>query len=122
LCSASTGDRRPGVIKKGWTDVTAIPTSWFLLLSAILFVIGAGGVLIRRNVLVVLMCVEIMMNAVNLAFIAFARQLNSLTGQVFVFIVITVAAVEAAVGLAILVGLNGLRETTDLNDVASLKG
>ena len=102
--------------------MTAIPTSWFLLLSAILFVIGAGGVLIRRNVLVVLMCVEIMMNAVNLAFIAFARQLNSLTGQVFVFIVITVAAVEAAVGLAILVGLNGLRETTDLNDVASLKG
>jgi NADH-quinone oxidoreductase subunit K len=108
--------------KKGWTDVTDIPTSWFLLLSAVLFVIGAGGVLIRRNVLVVLMCVEIMMNAVNLAFIAFARQLNSLTGQVFVFIVITVAAVEAAVGLAILVGLNRLRETTDLDDVASLKG
>ena len=99
-----------------------IPTSWFLLLSAILFTIGAGGVLIRRNVLVVLMCVEIMMNAVNLAFIAFARQLNSLTGQVFVFIVITVAAVEVAVGLAILIGLNRLRETTDLDDVASLKG
>ncbi len=108
--------------KKGWIDVPAIPTSWFLLLSAVLFVIGAGGVLLRRNVLVVLMCVEIMMNAVNLTFIAFARQLNSLTGQVFVFIVIAVAAVEAAVGLAILIGLNRLRETTDLDDVASLKG
>ena len=102
--------------------MTAIPTSWFLLLSAVLFVIGAGGVLIRRNVLVVLMCVEIMMNAVNLAFIAFAHHLNSLTGQVFVFIVIAVAAVEVAVGLAILIGLNRLRETTDLDDVASLKG
>jgi NADH-quinone oxidoreductase subunit K len=102
--------------------VTAVPTSWFLLLSAILFVIGAGGVLVRRNVLVVLMCIEIMMNAVNLAFIAFARHLNSLTGQIFVLMVITVAAVEAAVGLAILVGLNRLRATTDVDDVASLKG
>lgn len=102
--------------------MTAVPTSWFLLLSAILFVIGAGGVLVRRNVLVVLMCIEIMMNAVNLAFIAFARHLNSLTGQIFVLMVITVAAVEAAVGLAILVGLNRLRATTDVDDVASLKG
>jgi len=102
--------------------VTAIPTSWFLLLSAILFVTGAAGVLIRRDMLIVLMCVEIMMNAVNLAFIAFARHLNSLTGQIFVFIVIAVAAVEVAVGLAILVELNRLRETTDVNDVASLKG
>ena len=102
--------------------MTAIPTSWFLLLSAILFVTGAAGVLIRRDMLIVLMCVEIMMNAVNLAFIAFARHLNSLTGQIFVFIVIAVAAVEVAVGLAILVELNRLRETTDVNDVASLKG
>jgi NADH-quinone oxidoreductase subunit K len=100
----------------------AVPTSWFLLLSAILFVTGAAGVLIRRDMLIVLMCVEIMMNAVNLAFIAFARHLNSLAGQIFVFIVITVAAVEVAVGLAILVELNRLRETTDVNDVASLKG
>ena len=102
--------------------MTAVPTSWFLLLSAILFVTGAAGVLIRRDMLIVLMCVEIMMNAVNLAFIAFARHLNSLTGQIFVFIVIAVAAVEVAVGLAILVELNRLRETTDVNDVASLKG
>ena len=110
------------ITKKGKSNVAAVPTSWFLLLSAILFVIGAAGVLIRRDMLIVLMCVEIMMNAVNLAFIAFARHLNSLAGQIFVFIVITVAAVEVAVGLAILVELNRLRETTDVNDVASLKG
>lgn len=110
------------ITKKGKSNVAAVPTSWFLLLSAILFVTGAVGVLIRRDMLIVLMCVEIMMNAVNLAFIAFARHLNSLTGQIFVFIVIAVAAVEVAVGLAILVELNRLRETTDVNDVASLKG
>lgn len=110
------------ITKKGKSNVAAVPTSWFLLLSAILFVTGAVGVLIRRDMLIVLMCVEIMMNAVNLAFIAFARHLNSLTGQIFVFIVIAVAAVEVAIGLAILVELNRLRETTDVNDVASLKG
>jgi NADH-quinone oxidoreductase subunit K len=102
--------------------VTAVPTSWFLLLSAILFVIGAAGVLIRRNLLVMLMCIEMMMNAVNLTFIALSRHLNSLTGQVFVFMVMAVAAVEVAVGLAILIELNRLRETTDVDDVASLKG
>jgi NADH-quinone oxidoreductase subunit K len=102
--------------------VAAVPTSWFLLLSAILFVIGAAGVLIRRNVLIVLMCIELMMNAANLTFIAFSRHLDSLTGQIFVFMVMAVAAVEVAVGLAILIELNRLRETTDVDDVASLKG
>lgn len=102
--------------------MTAVPTSWFLLLSAILFVIGAAGVLIRRNLLVMLMCIEMMMNAVNLTFIALSRHLSSLTGQVFVFMVMAVAAVEVAVGLAILIELNRLRETTDVDDVASLKG
>jgi NADH-quinone oxidoreductase subunit K len=102
--------------------VTAVPTSWFLLLSAILFVIGAAGVLIRRNVLIMLMSVEMMMNAVNLTFIALSRQLSSLTGQIFVLIVMAVAAVEVAIGLAILIELNRLRETTDVDDVASLKG
>jgi NADH-quinone oxidoreductase subunit K len=102
--------------------VSAVPTSWFLLLSASLFVIGAAGVLIQRNVLVVLMCVEMMMNAVNLTFIALSRHLNSLTGQVFVFIVMAVAAVEVAIGLAILIELNRLRQTTDVDDVTSLKG
>jgi NADH-quinone oxidoreductase subunit K len=102
--------------------VTAVPTSWFLLLSAILFVIGAAGVLIRRNVLIMLMSVEMMMNAVNLTFIALSRQLSSLTGQIFVLMVMAVAAVEVAIGLAILIELNRLRETTDVDDVASLKG
>jgi NADH-quinone oxidoreductase subunit K len=102
--------------------VVAVPTSWFLLLSAILFVIGAAGVLIQRNVLVMLMCVEMMMSAVNLTFIALSRHLNSLTGQIFVFMVMAVAAVEVAVGLAILIELNRLRATTDVDDVSSLKG
>jgi NADH-quinone oxidoreductase subunit K len=102
--------------------LAAIPTAWFLLLGAILFTIGAIGVLIRRNVLVMLMCVEMMLNAVNLTFIALSRQLNSLTGQVFVFIVMVVAAVEVAVGLAILVELNRLRETADVDDVSELRG
>jgi NADH-quinone oxidoreductase subunit K len=103
--------------------MNAVPTSWFLLLSAVLFVIGAGGVLIRRNLLVMLMCVEMMMNAVNLTFIALARHLDSLTGQIFVFMVMAVAAVEVAVGLAILVELNCcLSETTDADDLVSLKG
>jgi NADH-quinone oxidoreductase subunit K len=101
--------------------VSAIPTSWFLLLGAILFVIGAGGVLLRRNVLIMLMCVEMMMNAVNLTFIALSRQLNSLTGQIFVFMVMAVAAVEVAVGLAILIELNRLRPTTDVDDVTTLR-
>jgi NADH-quinone oxidoreductase subunit K len=93
-----------------------------LLLSAILFVIGAAGVLIRRNVLIMLMSVEMMMNAVNLTFIALSQYLNSLTGQVFVFMVMAVAAVEVAIGLAILIELNRLRATTDVDDVTMLKG
>jgi NADH-quinone oxidoreductase subunit K len=91
------------------------------LLGAILFVIGAGGVLLRRNVLIMLMCVEMMMNAVNLTFIALSRQLNSLTGQIFVFMVMAVAAVEVAIGLAILIELNRLRATTDVDDVTTLR-
>jgi len=102
--------------------VAAVPTSWFLLLGAILFVIGAAGVLVRRNALIVLMCVEMMMNAVNLTFIALSRHLDSLTGQIFVLMIMAVAAVEVAIGLAILIELNRLRETTNLDDVSSLKG
>ena len=99
-----------------------IPISWYLLLAAILFTIGAGGVLVRRNTLVVLMCVEMMMNAVNLTFVAFSRQLGSLTGQVFVFMIMTVAAVEAAVGLAILVELYRHTKSVNIDDFNSLKG
>jgi len=99
-----------------------IPTSYYLLLAAILFAIGAGGVLLRRNTLVILMCVELMMNAVNLTFVAFSHQLGSMTGQVFVFMIMTVAAVEAAVGLAILVELYRHVKSVNIDDFDSLKG
>lgn len=99
-----------------------VPTSWYLLLAAVLFTIGASGVLLRRNVLVILMCVELMMNAVNLTFVAFSRELNSLTGQVFVFMIMTVAAVEVAVGLAILVELYRHVKSVNVDDFNSLKG
>ncbi|MCB9105442.1 MAG: NADH-quinone oxidoreductase subunit NuoK [Anaerolineales bacterium] len=99
-----------------------VPLSYYLLLSAILFAIGAGGVLIRRNVIIVLMCVEMMMNAVNLTFIAFSRYLDSTTGQIFVFMIMAVAAVEVAVGLALLVELNRHKASVNINDFNSLKG
>ena len=99
-----------------------LSTPWFLLLGAILFVIGAAGVILQRNILIVLMCVELMMNAVNLTFIALAQHLDPLTGQGVVFVTIAVAAVEVAVGLAILVELNRLQQTADVKDVSELKG
>lgn len=99
-----------------------IPTSWYLLLAALLFAIGAGGVLLRRNALVILMCVELMMNAVNLTFVAFSRELGSLTGQVFVFMIMTVAAVEAAIGLAILVELYRHAKSVNIDAFDSMKG
>ena len=102
--------------------IDQIPVSWYLLLSAILFSIGVVGVLIRRNALVVLMCVEMMMNAVNLTFVAFSRQLDSAAGQVFVLMIMTVAAVEVAIGLALLVELNRHKPAVDTDEFNSLKG
>ena len=99
-----------------------IPLSWMLALSAVLFVIGVVGVLVRRNALVIFMSVELMLNAANLAFVAFARHLNSLDGQIVVFFVMTVAAAEVAVGLAIIVNLFRLRETVFVDEVNLLKG
>lgn len=99
-----------------------VPTSYYLLVAAILFSIGAGGVLLRRNALVIFMCVELMMNAVNLTFVAFSRELQSMSGQVFVFMIMTVAAVEAAVGLAILVELYRHIKSVNVDDFDSLKG
>jgi len=99
-----------------------IPTTWYLLLAAILFSIGAGGVLIRRNTLVIFMCVEMMMNAANLTFVAFAREFGSTTGQVFVFMVMTVAAVEVAIGLAVLVELYRHVKSVNIDSFDSLKG
>lgn len=99
-----------------------VPVSYYLLLSAVLFTIGAGGVLIRQNVIIILMCVEMMMNAVNLTFITFSRYLDSSTGQIFVFMIMAVAAVEVAVGLALLVELNRHKQSVNINEFNSLKG
>ena len=92
-----------------------------LLLSALLFTIGVAGVLLRRNAIVLFMCVELMLNAVNLTFVAFA-QVYGAAGQVFVFFVMTVAAAEAAVGLAIIIALFRHRQTVDLSNINLLKG
>jgi NADH-quinone oxidoreductase subunit K len=92
-----------------------------LFFSAVLFVIGVVGVLIRRNAIIVFMCVELMLNAVNLTFVAFA-QAYGVTGQVFVFFVMTVAAAEAAVGLAIIISLFRHRQTVNLQNINLLKG
>ena len=92
------------------------------LLNAVVFAIVVVGVLVRRNALVIFMSVELMLNAANLAFVAFARHLNSLDGQVIVFFVMTVAAAEVAVGLAIIVNLFRLRETVLVDEVNLLKG
>jgi len=99
-----------------------IPLAWMLALSAVVFTIGVVGVLVRRNALVIFMSVELMLNAANLAFVAFARELRSLDGQVFVFFVMTVAAAEVAVGLAIIVNLFRLRETVFVDEINLLKG
>jgi NADH-quinone oxidoreductase subunit K len=99
-----------------------VPTSYFVLLSAALFTIGVLGVLIRRNAIVVFMSVELMLNAANLAFVAFAREQMSVDGQVLVFFVITVAAAEVAVGLALLVAIFRSKRTTDVDEVSILKG
>ena len=102
--------------------IDQVPVSFYLLLGAILFSIGAGGVLIRRNTIIILMCVEMMMNAVNLTFIAFARYLDSAAGQIFVFMIMAVAAVEVAIGLALLVELNRHKRVVNIDEINSLKG
>jgi len=98
-----------------------IPLSWYLALSAVLFTIGVVGVLIQRNVIVLFMCIELMLNAVNLSLIVFSRLYNDVTGQLFVFIVMAVAAAEAAVGLAIIISLFRSRETLNVDDADLLK-
>ena len=97
------------------------PLGWYLGLSAVLFTVGVFGVLVRRNVIVMFMAIELMLNAVNLAFVAFARDLGSLDGQVMVFFVMTVAAAEAAVGLAIILEVVRTRATTNVDELVSLR-
>ena len=100
----------------------AVPLAWYLALSGALFTIGVIGVLVRRNALVIFMSIELMLNAANLAFVAFARELHSLDGQVFVFFVMTVAAAEVAIGLAIIVNVFRLKETVYVDEINLLKG
>lgn len=99
-----------------------VPTSLYVLLSAILFTIGVVGVLIRRNVMVIFMCVELMLNSANLALVAFSRQWGRVDGQIMTFFVITVAAAEVAVGLALLVGIFRTKRTTNVDDVSTMRG
>lgn len=99
-----------------------VPVSYYVALSAILFTIGALGVLIRRNAIVIFMSIELMLNSANLLFIAFARTFEQLDGQIFVFFVMTVAAAEVAVGLALIVAVFRSKHSINIDEISSLKG
>jgi NADH-quinone oxidoreductase subunit K len=98
-----------------------VPIAYYLLLSAVLFACGVAGFLIKRNIITIFMCIELMLNGVNLAFVAFAAHWHRLSGQVFVFFVMVVAAAEAAVGLAIIISVFRTRETLNVDRVNLLK-
>ncbi|MEE8349232.1 MAG: NADH-quinone oxidoreductase subunit NuoK [Acidobacteriota bacterium] len=98
-----------------------IPSTHYLVVAALLFVIGVSGVILRRNVITMFMCIELMLNAVNLTFITFSRFLNQLDGQIFVLFVMTVAAAEAAVGLALIVILSRRADTLDVDQADTMK-
>ena len=98
-----------------------VPLPYYLVLSAILFACGVAGFLFKRNIITIFMCIELMLNAVNLAFVAFAAHWEQLSGHVFVFFVMVVAAAEAAVGLAIIIAVFRTRETLNVDRVNLLK-
>ncbi len=99
-----------------------VTTGWYLVLGALLFVIGGTGLLIRRNPLVMLMCVELMLNGVNLSFVAFSRALGDVGGQTVVFFVLVVAAAEVVVGLGLVVAILRRQPGTTADDLSALKG
>jgi NADH-quinone oxidoreductase subunit K len=99
-----------------------VTDTWYLVLSALLFTIGAVGLLVRRNPLVMFMCVELMLNAVNITFVAFANALDDLAGQTAVFFVLVVAAAEVVVGLSIVVAIMRRRPNATADDIAELRG
>ncbi len=101
---------------------SAVTIDWYIALSAILFAIGALGVLLRRNAIILFMSVELMLNSANLLFVAFARHLGHLDGQVLVFFVITVAAAEVAVGLALIVAIFRTKKSINIDEINLLKG
>ena len=98
-----------------------VPLSSYLILSAVLFTIGVVGFLLRRNIIIIFMSIELMLNAANLALVAFSRFLHSMDGQVFVFFVMSVAAAEAAVGLAIIIAVYRTRETVNADEMNLMK-
>ncbi len=98
-----------------------VPTNYYLGLAAVLFTIGLVGVVVKRNALIVFMCIELMLNAANLTFLAFARQFGSLSGHAIAFFVIAVAAAEASVGLAIVIAIFRTRGTVNIDEVRALK-
>jgi NADH-quinone oxidoreductase subunit K len=102
--------------------VDNVTPPYYLVLAAMLFTIGAVGVLVRRNTLVMFMCIELMLNAANLTFVAYAKALNDISGQVIVFFTLVVAAAEVAVGLAIIVAIFRRRQDVTADDVDLLKG
>lgn len=102
-------------------QISPVPLNAYLILSAVLFTLGVAGFLLRRNTIVIFMSIELMLNAANLAFVAFARFLNALDGQIFVFFVMAVAAAEAAVGLAIIVAVFRTRESVNADEFNLLK-
>jgi NADH-quinone oxidoreductase subunit K len=101
---------------------SAIPVEYFVVLSAILFIMGVLGVLVRRNAIMIFMSVELMLNAANLALAAFARQWGEVGGQLIVFFVITVAAAEVAVGLALIVAIFKSKKTIDIDELHAMEG
>lgn len=106
----------------GETTLQTIPQNWYLLLSTFLFCIGVIGVLFRRNAIIILMCVELMLNAVNLLLVSFSAYAGNADGQVFVFFIMVVAAAEVAVGLALLVSIYRNVMSTDIDVLSKLKG
>lgn len=96
--------------------------TYYLILSALLFTIGVTGVLVRRNAIIIFMCIELMLNAANLAFVAIAREFGDASGQIFVFFVMTVAAAEVAIGLALIVGVFKHHGTINVDEINTMKG
>jgi NADH-quinone oxidoreductase subunit K len=99
-----------------------VTTDWYIALSAILFTMGTLGVLLRRNAIIIFMSIELMLNSANLAFVAFAHQFGNLDGQIFVFFVMTVAAAEVAVGLALIVAIFRTKKSINIDELNLMKG
>ena len=100
---------------------SGVPVAWYLILSAVLFTLGVAGFLLRRSIITVFMCIELMLNAVNLSFITFSNQHKDVSGNIFTFFVMVVAAAEAAVGLAIILTVFRNRATLNIDEIDSLK-